>query len=155
VADRILPVVLILLLPLFFGTWALTGQFPAQAVGMSIAAPFVGVWLIRKLWNEGAIRLEKSSRLRLVTQQGQAFDPESEEVEIHLDNARLNYLLGASFLTFSIVLVVCFVGSYFVVRPAEVVPSLIGQIVQIAVMLLVNLLVIGLMIFGAKIFTKR
>lgn len=143
------------MLPLDLAAGLTTGRFPSEATLMSVASLFLGVYLARKLWWGGAAELEKQARLQLVSQRGQAFEPEAEETKIFEENAHLNQLLGAGLLGFGLVLTLFFIGSYFVVVPIAVTPTMLGRAVQIAVMLLFNFLVIGLELFGARVFLKR
>lgn len=154
-ANRILPVLLMLMGPLDVATGLLIGSYPGGATLMALASTILGVYLARTLWRDGATRLETRARLQLVSQQGAAFEADTETTQIYEENARLNYLLGAGLLGFGLALIICFIGSYLIVKPIKVNPTAIGEAVQIAVMLLFNFLVIGLQIFGARVFLKR
>lgn len=154
-SDQILPIAFILMFPADLVASFLIGTYPSQASLMSLAGTLTGVYLLRKLWWGGAERLSTQSRLRLVNQQGQAFDPSSDDAQILADNARVNLLLGAGLLIFALLLTICFVGSYLVTKPISVTPTPMGLAVQIGIGLVFNLLVIALEAFGTKVYLHR
>lgn len=129
--------------------------FPSEATLAALVGAIVGLYLARKLWWGGAARLAAQARLELVSEQGQAFDPHSEEAQARFDNARANGPLGAGLLLFGIFLTAIFIGSYIVVRPIAVNPTAIGRAVQYGVMILFNLLVVAIEVFGARVYLKR
>jgi hypothetical protein len=154
-ANKILPILLILMLPVDLIAGLSRGIYPTQATLMALLGAIIGVYLARKLWAGGAARLEASSRLQFMNEQGHNFDPQSEETQIRLDNARLNYLLGAGFLIFGVFLTGCFIASYLAATPFATTETALGLAVQIGIIVLFNLLVTGIEALGANIFLKR
>lgn len=153
--NFLVPALLIALFPLDLVAGLLHRTYPTQATLMALGGALLGVYLARKLWGGGVQRLEATSRLRAVSQQGSAFDPASDEVQAHLDNARVNYLLGGGLILFGVFFTVCTIGSYLVVIPIEAQPSTLGQAVQLGIILLFTFLVWAVEAFGARIFLKR
>lgn len=154
-ANFIIPTLLIAMFPLDLVASLFVGVYPSQGTLGALGGAFIGGYLARKLWNGGAQRLETESRLRLVSERGTAFDPQSEEARLQSAITRSNYLLGAGLLLFGIIFTLSFIGSYLVVTPIAVQPSPIGRLVQLSIMVLFNLIVIAIEAFGAKVFLKR
>ncbi len=154
--TRILPVILMAMLPfdLLSGV-AVKGAFPTQATLAALVGSGLGLYLARRLWRGAPGPLEKLARLQVVSEQGPLFDPQSEEALIRLDNARVNFSLGAGLMAFGVFLTLIFIASNLVTVPVQANLTLISQAVQIAVMLLFNLLVAVIELFGAKIFLRR
>ncbi len=154
-ANLILPIFMIAMLPFDIIAGLSKGLFPSQATLMAVGGALIGLYLARKLWGGGAEKLMARSRLQFINQQGQSFDPQSDEAQAQLDNSRLNFWLGAGLLTFGIFLTICFISSYLVTTAFPTSQTAMGAAVQIAIAVLFNLLVIGVEALGATIFLKR
>ncbi len=154
-ANLIIPVLLVIMFPLDLIAGLSKGLYPSQATLMSLLGALIGLYLARKLWGGGAGRLTTQARLQFLNEQGGNFDPQSEEAQARLDNARLNYLLGAGLLIFGIFLTACFILSYLAVSAFSTSQTAFGTAVQIGFAVLFNLLVAGVEALGANIFLKR
>ncbi len=154
-ATRLLPALLITLLPLDLVAGLAARMLPSQATLMALGGTLTGLYLARQLWWGGAARLEAQSRLNFLAEKGRSFEPDSEEALIRLENSRLNYLLGGGLLLFGVVFTLAVIGSYMVTTAIAATPTLAGQAVQLGILLIFTLLVIVLELFGAAIFLKR
>ncbi len=154
-ANYLIPGFLIGVLPVDLVAGLVKGSWPTQATLMVFGSAIIGLFLVRQLWGGRARKLETLSRLHLVGQQGTQFDPQSEEALIQKDELRLNYFLGAGLLSFGILFNICFIASYLFVTPLAVTPSMLGQAVQLGILLVFTFLVLAIETFGAKVFLKR
>ena len=153
--NRTLPVLLILMLPFDLVAGLSKGLFPSQATLAALIGTGVGLYLARQVWGGELARQEKQARLQLVSEQGQAFDPRSDAAQVRLENMQGNAALGTGLMLFGVFLTVVFITSYLVTTPITTPVSFVGQVVQVAVMLLFDLIVAVIEVFGAKIFLKR
>ena len=153
--NRILPVLLMAMLPFDLVAGLSRGLFPSEATLAAVVGTGVGVYLARQVWGGRLARQEKQTRLQLVSEQGRAFDPQSDEAQVRLDNMQVNAILGTGLLLFGVFLTVVFITSYLFSTPVAAPVSFVGQVVQVAVMLLFDLIVAVIEVFGAKIFLRR
>ncbi|HEX2911374.1 MAG TPA: hypothetical protein VH186_11230 [Chloroflexia bacterium] len=155
VVNYLIPSLLMIMFPLDLVAGLAKGSYPTQASLMSALATILGIYLARKLWRGGAERLEAGIRMQVVNRQGSAFDPASDDVQVQLDNAKLNSMLGSGFMFFGIALNFIFILTYVITEPINATPTVMGQLVQLAVIALFNIMVAGITFFGARIYLKR
>jgi hypothetical protein len=143
------------LFPLDVVAGFIKGTYPSQATLMALLGAIIGLYLARKLWWGGSARLETEARLQFLNEQGANFNPDSEEVQVQLANARSNYLLGAGFLFSGIFMTAYFIAAYIAATASIANQTTMSMVFQIGIIIFFNLLVTAVEALGATIFLKR